>query len=325
MIWRLLTAVVLSFVILPTASYLAPDPLEASDLAVSDVLLAEVRSQVAKVATVYDIKVPAVRFVDSKAAGVTVEKTSSEGRITEIRLGRPMLADDFRLQPALLDAVLSHETGHAVMIARSEAFPPAAIFLMYAIGLFPFLFSFPTKRGQVGAALSIGVSLSLLCSIPAIALPHLAYQYAILGLTISGVALWVIHPGATKLTARPSAAQVLKTHVPSTRTLALAGLIAIPAFFSAAWVIGGLNSQRELRADVFGACATSPATMKEALLHLTGESPGTIREVLDTFHPSLAERLAVLDAMERDTVKKHVCADLLSGESNLSIAIHSLQ
>ena len=77
MIWRLLTAVVLSFVILPTASYLAPDPLEASDLAVSDVLLAEVRSQVAKVATVYDIKVPAVRFVDSKAAGVTVEKTSS--------------------------------------------------------------------------------------------------------------------------------------------------------------------------------------------------------------------------------------------------------
>ena len=320
MIWRLLTAVVLSFVILPTASYLAPDPLEASDLAVSDVLLAEVRSQVAKVATVYDIKVPAVRFVDSKAAGVTVEKTSSEGRITEIRLGRPMLADDFRLQPALLDAVLSHETGHAVMIARSEAFPPAAIFLMYAIGLFPFLIICPTKRGQVGAAFGIGACLSLLCSIPAIALPHLAYQYVILGLTISSCALWVIRPDAPKLTASSSAFQVLKTHVPSARTLALAGLIAIPAFFSAAWVIGGLNSQRELRADVFGACATSPAAMKSALLHLTGERTSAFREALDTFHPSLADRVELLDAMERDTVKEHACAALLAGERDPTMA-----
>ena len=126
MIWRLLTAVVLAFVILPTGSYLAPDPLEATDLAVADDALAKAHSQVAKVATVYGIKTPSVRFVDSAAAGVTVEKTSSEGRITEIRLGRPIQADAFRLQPDLLDAVLSHETGHAVMIARNEAFPPAA-------------------------------------------------------------------------------------------------------------------------------------------------------------------------------------------------------
>ena len=132
MIWRLITAVVLSFVILPTGSSLAPDPFEATDLAVADDALAKAHSQVAKVATVYGIKTPSVRFVDSTAAGVTVEKTSSEGRITEIRLGRPIQADAFRLQPDLLEAVLSHETGHAVMIARNEAFPPAAIFLMYA-------------------------------------------------------------------------------------------------------------------------------------------------------------------------------------------------
>ncbi len=325
MIWRLITAVVLSFVILPTGSSLAPDPFEATDLAVADDALAKAHSQVAKVATVYGIKTPSVRFVDSAAAGVTVEKTSSEGRITEIRLGRPIQADDFRLQPDLLDAVLSHETGHAVMIARNEAFPPAAIFLMYAIGLFPFLIICPTKRGQVGAAFGIGACLSLLCSIPAIALPHLAYQHVILGLTISSCALWVIRPDATKLTASSSAVQVLKNHVPSARTLALAGFIAIPAFFSAAWVIGGLNGQRELRADVFGACATSPAAMKSALLHLTGERTSAIREALDPFHPSLGERLEILDAMERDTVKEHACAALLSGKSNLAIAGQTLQ
>ena len=320
MIWRLLTAVVLSFVILPTGSYLASDPLEATDLAVPEDLLAEAHSQVAKVAAVYSIKAPTVRFVDSKVAGVTVEKPSSSGKITEILLGHPVQADAFRLQPDLLDAVLSHETGHAVMIARNEGFPPAAIFLMYAVGLFPFLVTFPTKRGQVGAALGIGASLSLLCSIPAIALPHLAYQYVILGLTISGVALWGIRPDATKLTATPSAIRVLKTHVPSARTLALAGLIAIPAFFSAAWGIGGLNSQRELRADVFGACATSPAAMKSALLHLTSERTSAFREALDTFHPSLADRVELLDAMERDTVKEHACAALLAGERDPTMA-----
>ncbi len=325
MIWRLLNAVVLSFVILPTGSYLAPDPLEATDLAVPDDMQARADAQVAKVATVYGIKTPSVRFVDSKASGVTVEKPSSQGRVTEIRLGRPVQSDVFRLQPDLLDAVLSHETGHAVMIARNEAFPPAAILLMYAIGLFPFLFTFPTKRGQVGAALSIGGFLSLLCSIPAIALPHLAYQCTILGLTIACVALWVIRPDATKQRASSSAVELLRAHVPSAHALALAGLIATPAFFSAAWAIGGLNSQRELRADVFGACATSSATMKGALLHLTGESPGMIREALDFFHPSLSVRIVILDAMERDTVKEHACAALLSGDRNLSIASQSLQ
>ena len=320
MIWRLLIALVLSFVILPTGSYLAPDPLEGTELTVPDDLATEARSQAVKLTTVYGIKAPTVRFVDSKAAGVTVEKPSSQGVIAEIRLGLPVQAAPFRQQPELFAAVLSHEVGHAVMIARNEGFPPAAIFLMYAVGLFPFLFTFPTKRGQVGAALGIGASLSLLCSIPAIALPHLAYQYVILGLTISGVALWGIRPDATKLTATPSVIQVLKTHVPSARTLALAGLIAIPAFFSAAWVIGWLNSQRELRADVFGACATSPAAMKSALLHLTSERTSAFREALDTFHPSLADRVELLDAMERDTVKEHACAALLAGERDPTMA-----
>ena len=39
----------------------------------------------------------------------------------------------------------------------------------------------------------------------------------------------------------------------------------------------------------------------------------------------LAERLEILDAMERDTVKEHACAALLSGKSNLAIAGQTLQ
>ena len=302
MIWRLLIALVLSFVILPTGSYLAPDPLEATELTVPDDLATEAQSQLVKLATTYGIKTPTVRFVDSRAAGVTVEKPSSQGVVTEIRLGLPVQAAPFRQQPELFTAVLSHEVGHAVMIARSESFPPAAIFLMYAIGLFPFLIIFPSKRGQVLFALSIGVCLTVLCSIPSVALPHLAYQYTICGLTLIGIGLWTFGTGASKSTSDLSANQTGSAHVPAARTLALTGLIAIPAFFIASWVIGGLNSQRELRADVFGACATSPAAMKSALLHLTSERTSAIREALDTFHPSLADRVEILDAMERDTV-----------------------
>lgn len=65
--------------------------------------------------------------------------------------------------------------------------------------------------------------------------------------------------------------------------------------------------------------------MKGALLHLTGERTSAIREALDPFHPSLGERLEILDAMERDTVKEHACAALLSGKSNLAIAGQTLQ
>ena len=46
--------------VLTTERYLAPKPLEATDLAVSDDFLAKALSQVVKVTTVYGIKTPAV-------------------------------------------------------------------------------------------------------------------------------------------------------------------------------------------------------------------------------------------------------------------------
>lgn len=135
------------------------------------------------------------------------------------------------------------------MIARNEAFPPAAIFLMYAIGLFPFLIICPTKRGQVGAAFGIGACLSLLCSIPAIAPAPSGVSTRHPCLTHFKLRALGDPPGRNETDSEFFCGPGIENHVPSART-ALAGFIAIPAFFSAAWVIGGLNGQRELRADV---------------------------------------------------------------------------
>lgn len=68
-----------------------------------------------------------------------------------------------------------------------------------------------------------------------------------------------------------------------------------------------------------------PQPAESALLHLTGERTSAIREALDPFHPSLGRTPEILDAMERDTVKEHACAALLSGKSNLAIAGQTLQ
>ena len=317
MIGKLLTAVALSFVILPTAAYIAPDPYEASDVSVSNEVLARAKTHVDTMAAAYGVKAPTVRFTDSAVAGFTVEKWTSEGKTAEIRLGRPIQSDAFRERPGLLDAVLSHETGHAVMIARNEAFPPAAIIVLYAIGVFPFLIVFPTKRGLIGAAFGLCTCLTLICSVQSVALPHLAFQYLIIGRTMASIASWALKPRV------PSCLQdlfgrQLRPHLPTARVLTFSGLIAIPAFFIAAWLLGGLNNQRELRADVFGACSTSPAAMKEALLLLT-ENRNGLREALDSFHPSLSDRIALLEAMENETTRKSACGATHTRSGSLTI------
>ena len=105
----------------------------------------------------------------------------------------------------------------------------------------------------------------------------------------------------------------------------IAGLVAFPLFQMSCYLVGQMNIERELRADAFGACLTSPATMREALLALTDEPPSSAKEAFDTFHPSMKERTAILGTLEQEPLKSRTCAALLSGKEPIVIDGHVIQ
>lgn len=314
MIIRFLLAALLAVAIMPTANNVARDPISTGDVEMPAHLAADVKAHVAHVAASYGIKTPVLHFVDSNAAGVTIKDAKTS--MVEIRLGRPVQTAFYQEHSELLKATAAHEVGHAVMMARNQEFALLPIIGMYAIGFFPFLVVFPTKRGIAVAAVAIGSGLAALGSLPKFALPNDAYLFLLSLLAVSAVLLMVVRLDELLQT---KSGEIIAPHLPSRQAFAGAGVIAVAAFFTTYWLVGGMNIERELRADVIGACANDPATMKAALLHLSNVPTSSLKEAFDTFHPSMLERQAMLTVMENNHLRDKACAAVQSGTTSLSI------
>jgi hypothetical protein len=317
MIIRFLLAAILAVAIMPTANNVASDSISGGNVEMPASLVADVKSHVDHVAASYGIKAPDLLFVDSKVAGVTIKDSyPAKNGMVEIRLGHPVQTTFYREHSELIRATAAHEVGHAVMMARNQEFALLPILGMYAIGLFPFLIVFPTRRGIAVAAVVIGAGLAALSSLQKFALPNDAYLFLLGMLAGSSILLMVVRLDDLLQT---KAGGVIAPHLPSRHAFAGAGVIALAVFFTASWLVGGMNVERELRADVIGACANDPATMKAALLHLSNAPASSLKEAFDTFHPSMKERQAMLTAMENKPLRDQACAAVQSGTMSLSI------
>ena len=315
-ILRIFLAALLALTIFPIANNIGPDPFQVTDAPMPPRLASEINAQVTALAAEYRIPTPNVRFVASKVAGVTTRNaTDQRAGPAEIRLGTPVQQEVYRRHPELLKAVVSHETGHAIMQARNDDFPAPLILVMYAIGLLPFLLVWPTVGGLTLAAILTGMMISGFELMPALALPHDAYLAALGSLSIGSLVCGAV---ATDH-AEPARMNGRTRHLPAPRALGFAAAIALPTFFASAWLVGKLNVERELRADVIGACATSAQTMREALGHLSATPRSPISEALDFFHPSLAERQEVLGALDYPPRRHQICADVQLGTTPLAI------
>lgn len=307
---RTLLAAVLALTIFPIANNIGPDPFHVTDARMPPALMNDVAAHVAALSAQYGIPTPHVRFVTSQVAGVTIRsELDPRTNPAQIRLGTPVQQSTFHTRPELLKAVVSHETGHAVMQARNDDFPALLILLIYAVGLFPFLMAWPTKRGMLMAAIGSGALLASLQCTPWFALPHHAY---LMGLcTMAMLTLLPCRQRVDHAKARRA------RHCPSSGTLVLAALLALPAFFVASWSAGLMNIERELRADVMGACATTPKAMADALRELSPSGRSWLGGAMDVFHPSLAQREDMLSALEDEPRRRHVCAEILRGTTPL--------
>ncbi len=206
----------------------------------------------------------------------------------------------YRDNPDLLKAVASHEFGHAVMIARNDSFPTWAILVMYAAGLFPFLVVFSTVRSIAFAALAMTTGLGIVMLNPTWGIAHSAYIFFQTMISLAAVMAWILGFGK---------------YMPCAKALGIAGIVALPLFHGSSYLIGQMNVQRELRADAFGACLTSPTTMRDALLALSDARPSPVKEAFDTFHPSMQDRIAILEAQATPSLGAKTCQSLKDGNS----------
>jgi hypothetical protein len=319
---RFVTALLLSLLIVPTANNLIPDrsPAVAS---LPATLVAEINDHVARLAKTYGITTPSVHFLATKIAGVTLPNTADrKNGAADIQLGKPVQQEIYQTHPELLKAIVSHELGHAVMDARNDEFPALLIIAMYGIGLMIILACFPTIRGMVLAATFITLSLAVLMLCPRWPNAHTAYVTFIFLVGIKAVLLIWVPP---KKHLDPNVVRYLTPHVPSVRTFVISACIALPAFLIGSWQIGALNIERELRADVIGACAVSPKAMRDALLNLSDKPVSRWNESIDSFHPSMAERLAILEELETPQVHQQACSAVMAGATPLTLRGHRIQ
>lgn len=317
---RIILAGVMALATVPVANYLVGTA--TSETEVKPPAAAESATRMLdSLAVQYNVPVPAVRFIVSRAAGYTQPNGTNLSNST-INLGTPLQRPVFQERPDLLQAIVAHEFGHAVMNARNDAFPLLLIIAMYGSGLFILLVVFPTKRGVLlGSALAT-VILAAMTAAPRWEVVHNAYRDLLIILPFLIGTLWL-----AKIPVTSRLPLSLVAHLPSRRNFALAALLAAPVFLSAAWAVGGLNTERELRADVIGACATSPQSMKNALLNINDKPPSALDEAfdLDHFHPPMKVRHNVLDALANRDLLKQACDAVMAGNRRLDISGQRIQ
>ena len=202
------------------------------------------------------------------------------------------------------------------MAARNDEFPAHLILGMYGLGLFALLIVFPKKRGMLAVAVAITGTLSIMLLLPRWPTVHDAYLAFIIGLPVIAGFIWF---GDLKRLLPPGLLTRITSALPSARSFAIAALIAAPAFFITLWLVGKMNVERELRADIVGACAVSPAAMRAALSNLSDRQPSAWSEALDAFHPPMQLRQEVLTTLDDPALKAAACKAVLEGKEALII------
>lgn len=298
---RFFIAAVVACVLLLTLENALPEitgsPPPAADFPASirDVIVADIASQ----ATRYRIPTPNLIFAATPVHGNTSPVPGNPTSPSTITIGTPIQSPAFLTQPEMLLAVVSHEFGHAVMIHRGQSFPTLLVLLIFIASMTTVLLAAPTYRGVlVLGTLAAGLLLVIVHFPAGKAQPEFVFLYFHLMTSLASLMYWrLIHRDlihhAPRLVAQASR---FRAHLPSPHHLALTTTLGVAIFTVMALWIGGMNSQRELRADIFGACATSPITMASALneIAVTVEPSNSLKEFADTFHPSGAQRHAQL-------------------------------
>ena len=320
MAWRIILALILSGLITPTANYLSSDPTATAPTDVSKEVAARAQGHVDQMAKTYGIDPPKIRFVDSTAAGVTQKATEGpdKGKVL-IFLGKPIQKPPYTEQNDLIESIAGHEFGHAVMMSRHQEFDLRLIILMYAVGLLPLLMVFRSKRDMAIAAVALTAFLLALEATPLLAIANEAYIAMLLLLIfVSGFGFFV-----QKDLAKIRALDKVRALLPSYKRL-LAGAVTGFGLFAVTYLqVGGMNVEREIRADVIGACSTSPDSMRRALSAITGKPPQD--NPTDVFHPKMSDRLSILAAMQDGEPHSKACHAMLDGHEPLTLAGHSIQ
>lgn len=323
---QLVLAFLLALLVVPLADRLAPDHSNETRAEVPDDLNAIVQAHVTAEAKKYNVQAPLLRFVSFRAPGVTMRSTEPDdkGQIL-IRLGAVMQTPLYAAHPEWVKAVAGHEFGHAVMMERNQAFNNALVFLLYAVGLAPFIFGFRKKRSKALAAAGMTLTLAFLVVVRPGFTINDAFLSLIGILVIASIFYW--YASAKKASIAPPAAASPYAQFLPDRGLFLTGSVVGTLLFGASfYAIGSQNVIYELRGDVIGACSTSPATMKDAITHLSGKPTPVIEDdITDTFHPRMTERVAILEEMKNPEVLDRACQAVLNGNSPLIIAGHAIQ
>ena len=299
-IFLLLLSTIAAIVLLPIATNFSPETTTYLPDEVLSPIGTILQDHATSVAIRYQTPPPLIRVVDASipAMTITVPDNSESKRHVEIRLGTPLHKADFLAAPDIMRAIVGHETGHAVMMARGETALNYTVLVMYGLAVLPLLIIMPTARGLLLLAMSIGTVIVALQRL-GITNPHEAFAASLTIMAIiTALCAWKYNfakwPGG------------LAKHVPAARRLALVSVATLPYFFVLTLIFGSLNATLEHRADVFGACSTSPATMQEALQRVS-PSPSRIKETLDAFHPSLHVRIEILEALKSPYLLDKAC------------------
>jgi hypothetical protein len=323
---QLVLAFLLALLVVPLADRLAPDHSNETRAEVPDDLDTIVQAHVTTEAKKYNVPAPLLRFVSFRAPGVTMRSTEPDdkGQIL-IRLGAVMQTPLYAAHPEWVKAVAGHEFGHAVMMERNQAFNNALVFLLYAVGLAPFIFGFRKKRSKALAAAGMTLTLAFLVVVRPSFTINDAFLSLIGILVIASIFYWYASAKKASIES-PAAAPPYAQFLPD-RGLFLTGSVVGTLLFGASfYAIGSQNVIYELRGDVIGACSTSPATMMDAITHLSGKPTPVIEDdITDTFHPRMTERVAILEEMKNPEVLDRACQAVLNGNSPLIIAGHAIQ
>lgn len=324
---QLVLAFLLALLVVPLADRLAPDHSNETMAEVPVALDAIVQAHVTAEARKYGIPAPILRFVSFRAPGVTMRSTDPEdkGQIL-IRLGVVMHSPLYAAHPEWVKAVAGHEFGHAVMMERNQAFNQALVFLLYAAGLAPFIYGFRKKRSKALAAVGMTLTLAFLVVVRPGFTINDAFLSLIGILVLASIFYWYASAKKAGIESPATAAPPYAQFLPD-RGLFLTGSVVGTLLFGASfYAIGSQNVIYELRGDVIGACSTSPATMLDAITHLSGKPTPVIEDdITDTFHPRMTERVAILEEMKNPEVFDRACQAVLDGNSPLIIAGHAIQ
>lgn len=296
-ILRLGLTLVLSFLSIVAADSLFRNPLAVSDAVFPAKISLDATALIADSSKRYNIPEPRLRFVNSTIPGLTASfpQPDADGSRVEIRLGDEIRKPAFTEDPDKVMAVAAHEFGHAVLMGRGYQYPLFLLLLMYAAGLFPLLAAMPTIRGVMAAWSLLTLSMAGILAANLVPMIHFAYTYTLWIAAGVGSLIWYFtYPGTS---ARVFGGR-LRKHLPSSSLFLVAGILSIIIFYAIQIDAGNGNRTRELSSDAIGACLTSPDAMRGALLALPNADPD--RKTWDPFHPSMRDRLALIDKWRTD-------------------------